>query len=475
MSVPFRLADVLQWTGGRLVSGNPDAVLRGVSIDSRAVGAGELFVAIRGPRHDAHAFLEAAAARGAAALLVERGGAVAASLLAPDSRVTVVEVDDTTRALGALGSGHRAGFSGPVVALTGSNGKTTTKEMCAAILSVAAPCLKTQGNLNNQFGVPLTLLRRDAEHRALVVELGMNHRGEIAPLVAIARPTVGLLTNVGTAHIENLGSQEEIALEKGDLVAALAPDATAVLNAEDARVLAQRARTRAHVTTFGRGGDVRAENITPLGDRGFAFDVVTPQGTIAVRVSGLGETTVINSLAAAAAALAAGATLADVATGLGRYRPIGGRMERVELPRNVILINDTYNANPQSMEIALRSLSELKGQARGFAVLGDMGELGAMASDAHRATGRLVAELGIDYLLALGAHAGETAEGARAAGMDGARVRVCRDHLDASERLRDTLQGNDWILVKGSRSMQMERVVDALVAQAQPGARAEGI
>ncbi|HTF32949.1 MAG TPA: UDP-N-acetylmuramoyl-tripeptide--D-alanyl-D-alanine ligase [Myxococcota bacterium] len=466
MSVVFHVRDVVDWTAGRLLRGSAQTALRGASIDSRAVGVGELFVAIRGPRHDAHAFLAQAAERGAAALVVQQDCALPPSLLSKASSIAIVAVHDTTRALGAVGNGHRAGFKGPVVALTGSNGKTTTKEMCAAILSVTGPCLKTQGNLNNEFGVPLTLLRREPEHRILVIEIGMNHRGEIAPLAAIAKPTVGIITNIGTAHIENLGSQDEIAREKGDLVAALGADATAVLNAADPRVLAQRSRTRARVMTFGDAGDVRAEHVTPLGSRGFAFDLVAPQGRVAVHVAGLGESSVINALAAATGALAAGATLSDVASGLGRYRPIGGRMEPVELPRNIIVINDTYNANPQSMEVALRSLAELKGSSRGLAVLGDMGELGTTSLAAHRATGRLVAELGIEYLFALGQHANETAAGALAAGMEASRVRVARDHRDASERLREILQGDDWILVKGSRSMQMERVVDALV-QAQ--------
>jgi UDP-N-acetylmuramoyl-tripeptide--D-alanyl-D-alanine ligase len=466
VSALFHVRDVVAWTGGRLVHGEAGTPLRGASIDSRAVGAGELFVAIRGPRHDAHAFLVEAAGRGAAALVVEEGCAIAPSLLSRENSAAIVAVDDTTRALGAVGAGHRAGFQGPVVALTGSNGKTTTKEMCASILSVGGPCLKTQGNLNNAFGVPLTLLRREAEHRVLVIEIGMNHRGEIAPLAAIAKPTVGIITNVGTAHIENLGSQDEIAREKGDLVAALGPNATAVLNAADPRVLAQRARTCARVMTFGDGGDVRAEHVRPLGSRGFAFDVVAPPGRVAVHVAGLGESSVMNALAATAGSLAAGATLSDVASGLGRYRPIGGRMEPVELPRNIIVINDTYNANPQSMEVALRSLAELKGSSRAIAVLGDMGELGATSLPAHRATGQLVAELGIEYLFALGQYAKEIAAGALAAGMDATRVRVATDHRDASDRLREILQGDDWILVKGSRSMQMERVVDALV-QAQ--------
>ncbi len=468
MSVPFSAADVSRWTGARLVQGDGATRLRGASIDTRTLAPGVLFVAIRGETHDAHGFLADAAARGAAGLLVEAGCALPAGL--PEC-LPVLAANDTTEALGALGAGHRAGFDGPVVAITGSNGKTTTKEMCAAILGVRAPCLKTPGNWNNNFGVPLTLLLREPEHRALVVEIGMNHRGEIAPLVALARPSVGLITNVGTAHIENLGSQEEIALEKGDLVAGLAPPAVAVLNADDPRVLAQASRTRARIVTFGQKqrADVGAENVRALGERGFAFDLVSPGGREPVHVPGLGETTVINALAAAAAALAAGADLGDVATGLARFRPVGGRMEQIHLPRNIIVLNDSYNANPQSMAVALRSLAELKGTSRGLAVLGDMAELGESATPAHRAMGRLVAELALEWLFTVGQHAHETAAGAIEAGMDPTRVRVSESHAQTSAEVGEILQGNDWVLVKGSRSARMERVVEALVAAAAEG------
>ncbi|HEX2485130.1 MAG TPA: UDP-N-acetylmuramoyl-tripeptide--D-alanyl-D-alanine ligase [Myxococcota bacterium] len=460
MTIPFRASDVVRWCGGALLSGDGGTRFDGVSIDSRAVRAGQLFVAIRGPRHDAHAFLADAARARAAGLLVSRGAKLpleAAALLA-------IAVDDTTQALGALAAGHRADFEGPVVAITGSNGKTTTKEMCAAIFASVAPCLRTRGNLNNEFGLPLTLLEREASHRSVVVELGMNHRGEIARLAEIARPTVGVLTNVGTAHIEFLGSRDEIAREKGDLLAALAPAGVAVVNADDSRALAQAERTRARVLRFGfsEAADVRAERVTSLGERGYAFDLVAPDGRQAVHVAGLGEATVPNALAAAAAALAGGCSAPDVAAGLAAYEPIGGRMERVALPRNIIVINDTYNANPQSVEQALRSLARLRGSSRGVAVLGDMGELGEASEAAHRAAGRLVAELGLDFLFALGPRAGETADGALEAGMDPSRVHVGSDHESLGASIRELLRGNDWVLVKGSRSMRMERVVEVL-------------
>ncbi len=464
MTLPFRARDAVLWTGGRLARGTPDAELRGVSIDTRTLANRQLFVAIRGPSHDAHAFLDGALARGAAGLVVERGRALPAAL---PTTLPVLEVDDTTRALGALAAGHRAGFDGPVVAITGSNGKTTTKEMCAGILSVSRPCLRTRGNLNNQFGLPLTLLERSAEHRCIVVEIGMNHRGEIAPLVAIARPRVGVITNVGTAHLEHLGTREEIAREKGDLLAGLATDGVAVLPADDPLALAQARRAPGRVVTFGRvaNADVRAEGVAALGERGFAFELASPQGRTPVHVAGLGEHTVANALAAAAAALLAGAALDDVSAGLGSFRPVGGRMERLALPRNIILVNDTYNANPQSVEGALRSLAGLKGRSRAFAVLGDMAELGAGTPQAHHAVGRLVAELGIDFLFALGPHAPELAKGALEAGMDPARVFVGRDHEQTAAEVERFLQGDDWVLVKGSRSMRMERVVESLTAR----------
>jgi UDP-N-acetylmuramoyl-tripeptide--D-alanyl-D-alanine ligase len=463
VTLPFRAADAVAWSGGALLQGSPDAAFEGVCIDTRTLHPGRLFVAIRGPRHDAHAFLADALAAGAAGLVVERGR----PLPGETGGIPVVAVEDTTRALGALAHGHRASFDGPLIAITGSNGKTTTKEMCASILGTLSPCLSTRGNLNNEYGLPLTLLERDAVHRSVVVELGMNHRGEIAGLAAIARPTIGVLTNVGTAHIENLGSREEIAREKGDLLAALPAAGVAVVNGDDPLALGQASRTEARRIRFGIGAEaeVRAERVTPLGERGYAFDLLADGRREAVHVAGLGEATVANALAAAAAALAAGCSLVEAAQGLAAYRPVSGRMEPLALPRNIIVINDTYNANPQSMEVALRSLARLRGTSRGVAVLGDMGELGATADDAHRSAGRLVAELGIDFLFALGARAEQTARGALEGGMDPGRVHVGKDHTELGASLRRVLRGNDWVLVKGSRAMRMERVVEALARE----------
>jgi len=354
-----------------------------------------------------------------------------------------------------------------VVAITGSNGKTTTKEMTAAILAARAPCLKTEGNLNNQYGLPLTLLRLEARHRAAVVEIGMNHAGEIKPLAEIAAPTVGVVTNVGTAHIEHLGSLDAIAREKGALFEALGAEASAVANADDPRVLALLARTPARAVTFGcsADADVRAEQPT-ASPAGVSFELIAPAGRAPVRVAGVGRVPVMNALAAAAAALCAGADLDDVGRGLAAYRPPAGRLERLSLPSGAVLLNDSYNANPQSLEVALRSLAELKGAGRGIAVLGDMGELGSFAAEAHRQAGRRVGELGLDALFALGERAEQVAAGAREAGLDPARTWTGRDADALAAQLRAALRPGDWVLVKGSRAMRMERIVAAL---AEPG------
>lgn len=462
MSARFTAAELAALTGGELVRGGPEQTLEGATLDSRSVAPGQLFVAIRGPRHDGHDHAAAAARAGARGLLVRRGFGAGAEL--PDSLV-VVEVEDTTRALARLARGIRERFRGPVVGITGSSGKTSTKEMCAAILEAVAPCLRNPGNLNNQFGLPLSLLGLDAEHRFAVVELGMNHRGEIAALAEIARPDVGVLLNVGPAHIEHLGSLEAIAEEKGDLLARLPAGGRAVVNADDPRALAQAQRSPARVLRFGRspGADVRAALVRPR-EGGYRFELQAPEGTVSVEVAGLAPVTVDNALAAAAAALAAGAPLSAVGEGLARFRGVPGRFEARRLRAGVTLVDDSYNANPRSVAEALRAVADRRGSGRAFAVLGTMGELGAEAPAAHREVGALAARLGLDGLVALGEHAEALAAGAAEAGVPAHRIRVAKGADEAADWVASELGPGDWVLVKGSRAARMERVVEALAA-----------
>ena len=461
MSEAFRADEAARWTGASLASGDPTTSFSSVSIDTRTVAKGALFVAIKGPNHDAHDFLDQAIARGAAGLLVGRGCDISSC---GRTDAPILAADDTELALGALAAGHRARFHGPVIAITGSSGKTTTKEMCAAVLSQGGPCLKTQGNLNNQFGLPLSLLRRESEHETVVVELGMNQRGEIATLAAIAAPTIGLLTNVGSAHIEFLRTREEIAAEKGDLFAALPADGVAVVNLDDPRVVSQASRAPCRQLSYGLvpDADVVAENIHFEAPGSYHFDVRTSEGRTAVQIAGLSDNTVINGLAAAAAALCAGASLSQVARGLARYQPEAGRMAPLPLADDVTLIDDTYNANPQSMRAALETLARLGASSRSIAVLADMAELGESAHAEHAALGQSVGELGIHLLFLLGDRADAVSRGAEEAGMDRSRIRSAKTHSEVARMVAEAISPGDWVLVKGSRGMHMEQVIDEL-------------
>jgi UDP-N-acetylmuramoyl-tripeptide--D-alanyl-D-alanine ligase len=464
MSVGFTAADALNWTAGRLAGGSAEDRFEGVGIDARTIEPGQLFVAIRGKHHDAHGFVDDAVTAGASGLLVEESWL--ASNSAPENTCTLA-VADSTAALGALARGHRDRFKGPVVAVTGSNGKTTTKELIHSILSVSGPCLRNPGNFNNEFGLPLSLLARRDEDERVVVELGMNHRGEIARLAAIARPDVGVITNVGSAHIEFLGSQEQIAEEKGDLVASLGVDGVAVLNHDDPLAMSQARRIQGALRTFGRGpgADVRAESVRPQKDGHYSFRLVAPEGRAEVRVRGLAETTVINALAASAAALVAGADLESTARGLELFKGVEGRMVKRTTLGGANLVDDTYNANPQSVQTALESLVNLKANGRSIAILGDMGELGDASERAHRQLGRLSAELGIDELFVLGEDARWIAEEALASGMAPGSVHVEKEHQAIGQSVEQIAGPGDWILVKGSRAMKMERLVEILASE----------
>ena len=461
MIVAARADQICDWTGGSLLAGASGRSARGTRIDSREVGGDELFVAIVGPNHDAHRFVPEVLRKDVAGVLVQRG--CCEETLVP-GRAFVIEVEDTTRALGLLGHGHRQSFQGPLVGITGSNGKTTTKELCTGILEQMGPTLSTRGNLNNNFGVPLTLLARREEDRFAVVEMGMNHRHEIAALCQIALPTIGILTNVGTAHIEFLGSREAIAAEKGDLLASLPAHGTAVLPRDEPLAFDQGRRSAARKLSFGRDplADLRASRIRFLAEGAFVFDFESPFGRGEIRVPGLAETMVENSLAAAGGALAAGATLDAVVRGLAGYAGVPGRMQPRRLAGGVLAIDDSYNANPQSMKSALETLARLEQKGRRLAVLGRMGELGEQADAAHLELGRLAAELAIDELFVLGADAAKIASGARAAGMPGDRVHFEESASALAKRVRSRLAEGDRVLFKGSRSARVENVIEAL-------------
>lgn len=450
----WELQTIAQLTGGRLAPAGARATVSGISSDSRTVREGELFVPLRGANFDGHDFLSQAVRQGAVACLSEE--------LVAGLPVPVIMVEDTLRALGDLAAGRRQEFSLPVIGITGSSGKTTTKEMLAAILGQVNPGLKTEGNFNNLIGLPQTIFRLDASHNWAVLEMGMSARGEIARLAEIAVPDIGVITNVGEAHLETLHGLDGVARAKGELYVTLRPGATAVINADDERVVSLPVANGVRRLLYGLGPEaqVRGEAIEVGGD-GVGFVLCLPEGRFPVRLQLAGRHNVHNALAAAAAASALGVPGTTIAQGLEAFRTIAGRMEAVQLADGITLLADTYNANPLSVKAALLALDEMGGTGARVAVLGDMLELGPQAAALHREVGAVAARRA-DLLLALGSLAGAIAEGARQAGMPETQIRIVLSHEEAVVALQQLLRPGDRVLVKGSRGMRMERICAAL-------------
>jgi UDP-N-acetylmuramoyl-tripeptide--D-alanyl-D-alanine ligase len=454
---PLSVEDIVRGTQGALVAGDLGVPVTGVSIDSRRLTIGEAFFAIRAAR-DGHDFLRDAAARGASCLVVHN---------LPDDMppsVPTVLVDDTTRALGRLAAYHRARFDVPVAAVTGSNGKTTTKEMMAGVLSALGPVLKPEGSFNNQWGLPLTLLRLSPEHRAMALELGANTPGEIESLAAICRPTVGVVTVVQGAHTEFFGSLDGVAHEKSALVRAIPPDGAVVLNADDPRVLAMHTQSRARVLYFSTrpGADVVAASPAVDGSDGLRFTLGIGQARRPLQLAFAGRHNVTNALAAAGVGRALGLSIEQIALGLESARPVKGRC--VWRPAGRIrILDDTYNANPGSVGASLETLAATSEGRRRVVVFGDMLELGDSSESAHREMGRAVAASGAAEFVGLGRWAQVAVEAARAAGL--AESHHVTTFEDAVALMLKRLAPGDAVLVKGSRGMRMERVVDALVAR----------
>lgn len=440
------LEQAARWAGGRLHGADREFV--GVSSDTRTLQPGNLFVALTGPNHDGHDHAEAARQHGAAALLVARR---------IDCDLPQIEVADTRIALGRLAAGWRDSLDVQVVAVTGSNGKTTVKEMLAAILAQVGPTLATRGNLNNDLGVPLTLLQLTPAHRFGVIEMGANHPGEIAYLVELARPGVALITNAAAAHLAGFGSLEGVARAKGEIYGGLAEDGVAVINADDRFAGAWREQAGARpVLTFGLANpaDVGAD-FSARAD-GSQMKVRVPGGGLEVTLALPGQHNAMNALAATAAATALGIAPEAIAAGLAGMRPVRGRLCPRAGTGGARLIDDSYNANPASVIAGISVLAALPG--RRLLVLGDMGELGDDAAELHREVGRLARAADIDGLYATGEFSRETV----AAFGAGAAHFPDRGTLTAA--LRNEMSGETTLLIKGSRAARMDEVADALAA-----------
>jgi UDP-N-acetylmuramoyl-tripeptide--D-alanyl-D-alanine ligase len=462
MSTMFTLAQAMQWIPGATLRGAGDVAVQRVHSDTRTLQPGDLFVALKGERFDANDFLVDAQAKGAVAAIAHRGKLPAG--------FPALEVDDSKLALGSLAAGWRKQFSLPLVAVTGSNGKTTVTQMIASILRAWQPdaMLATQGNFNNDIGLPLQLLRLRAEHRVAVLELGMNHPGEIGYLAGIAAPTVAVVNNAQREHQEFMATVEAVARENGTVLSALGPTGVAVFPAgeEFTPLWMQLAGTRPHLTF---GGDASSDHPdialagTEWHQGHWQVDVQTPAGRLAFRLHIAGRHNVRNALAATACALAAGAPLTAIAAGLEAFEPVKGRSRALSLVlegRPITLVDDTYNANPDSVRAAIDVLAELPG-AR-LAVLGDMGEVGDQGPQFHTEVGEHAKARGIEKVFTLG-------EQSRA--MKGT-------HFDSIEALNAAvlaeLPNAASVLVKGSRFMKMERVVEAICGVAQQQEQQQG-
>jgi UDP-N-acetylmuramoyl-tripeptide--D-alanyl-D-alanine ligase len=473
--VPWKVSDIVAATSGECLCGSDSCFFEGVSIDSRAITSKDIFVAVRGATHDGHAFIPQVTALGVKGLVVD-GRKVGGDEMAffKKTGICCVAVKDTVRALGDMAAFHRRRFQIPVVAVTGSNGKTSTKEMTASVMAQKYQTLKTTGNLNNEFGVPLTLLRLDNSHQAAVVEMGMNHPGEIRRLSEICQPDVGIITNIAPAHLEGLGSLENVMAAKGELIENIKEFGAILLNGDDPCGLRLGASATRRVMYFGQGKDadfraINIENESETGSekKGFGtqFDLVLPQGSIPpkiqIKIPVPGRFMVSNALAAATAGYLTGVSAEGIQAGIKAFSPVHGRMNVRKSRQGFFIIDDSYNANPGSMEAAIKTLVTLKGAQKGVLAAGDMRELGPDSEQLHEGIGRIAAQSGVDLLFLTGEFAAVVKKGAVSQGMAGDRIMI-GEKPDLAARLMEILGPGDWVLVKGSRSVGMETVVQLL-------------
>ena len=441
----LKIGEIATFCGAKLCGIDPELNVSGISTDSRTICAGELFVALRGENFDGHDYIAKARERGAACVLSSRGNIGSGTL----------EVEDTLLALQQIAAGYRKKFPVKVTAITGSVGKTTTKEMTAAVLGVKFNTLKTEGNLNNTIGVPLSVLKLGREHEAAVFEMGMNHFGEISQSTRAALPDVAVISNIGTAHIEFLGSREGILRAKLEIAEGLPEDGVLILNGDEPLLWEKKAGLGFRTVYFGienENSDIRAENIRESTE-GSTFDIVCGEGSFSVRVPAAGRHNVMNALAAAAVGREYGMDFDDVARGLDIFENVGMR-QRIYTKDGYRIIDDCYNANPESMSAALGVLAEVA-EGRKIAVLGDMLELGSYSEQAHRELGRLAAEKA-DIIFFFGSEVRFSLEEAEKSG--GCVAEIYDDRERLTWELMKLAVSGDTVLFKGSRGMKLEEV-----------------
>lgn len=454
--------ELIAGISGRVTQGDLGVKATGISTDTRTLKNGDLFVALKGPKFDGHHYVRQAFDKGASAVLVS--DPVDPERLWPDKMI--IQVLDTLTALGDLSSLWRKKFPITLIGISGSNGKTTTKEMLAAILELEGPTLKNPGNLNNWIGLPLSLFSLNEDHRFAVMEMGMNHLGEIARLCRIARPEVGLLTNIGPAHLEGLGSLAAVAKAKGELFEALEPHHWAMINYDDFRIRDLSRSCRARKTTFGLDPEatVRADRLS-LTPQGIRFRILFQGEQEELSLPIQGEHNTSNALGAAAAALSLGLSLQKVREGLKGFKLPDHRLELKKGLKGIQLIDDSYNANPASLKAALSAFQSFRQGKRGGLVLGDMLELGPQALEAHQEMGKMIGEMGVDYLLTLGPLSREMVTEAHKGLRPPKQALWAQSRQELVDQLHQIIQEGDIVLFKGSHGMNLEAVVRALEDQ----------
>jgi len=462
------IEEILKSTGGRLVSKTGNISISGVSIDSRTIKKGELFISLRGENFDGHNFIKEAVRKGASGVVIREGYPLTDSLTETEiNGIPIIAAGDTLNALQEMARYYRDQFSIPLIGITGSNGKTTTKEMLWHILSHKFSVLKNEGNMNNHIGVPLTLFRLTPSHHMAVIEMGISDRRELTRLCQIAGPTAAVITNIGPTHLEKLGRIENVAEAKGEILNFIKTDGVCILNRDDTFFDVFKSMVQGRVVSFGMSSHANVytemADITLPGKTAemMTFRLTCPLGQVNIPMQVIGLHNLYNALCAAATAYAVGADIKDIQQGLEKFTPVKMR-SAIENVGGIYVLNDTYNANPASMVAAIDMLKSLKEGRQKFVVQGDMLELGKNAATAHRDLGIYIAGAGIDGLISVGEFAEYVAEGATSAGMSEDRVITCRDNVQTLEKIKQWLHQGDMLLVKGSRGMKMERIIEGL-------------
>ncbi|QTA84057.1 UDP-N-acetylmuramoyl-tripeptide--D-alanyl-D-alanine ligase [Desulfonema magnum] len=461
--------EILHATGGELLLGETEHYFSGISIDSRKISNDNLFVAIKGEVHDGHRFIQSVIKQGGRGLIIDENKANELPRAEwREKGVVCIAVTDTTTALGDLAAFNRRRSDVSVVAITGSNGKTTTRKMTATVVAQRFSTLSSRGSFNNEIGLPLTLFNLEDSHEWAVLELGMNNPGEISKLADICLPDIGVITNIGPAHIGKLGSMEGIMNAKGELLEKISPGGIAILNADDPRVLKLKTRnseleTRNKIILFGLSRDSLIRAISVKEEKtGVSFTLSLPTESIPIHLGNPGTFMVSNALAAASVGYALGLSAQEIKTGLEAFEPVRGRMNHLKTKQGISIIDDTYNANPGSMEAAIMALRSLKGAGRGIFVSGDMRELGEYAESMHRKLGSLASGTEVAKLYVTGEFAEAVATGARDKGMESCNIFIGTKR-EIIEDLIASLKPDDCVLVKGSRAMKMEEIINALI------------